>query len=304
MEFIKQVLSHDNMRAAWEEVAKNKGAPGIDDVSIRQWRRKWEENLYTLAGSVWANTYKPSPPKYFSIPKKAGGYRKISILTVNDRVLQRAVLRIVDDFFDMSFLDCSFAFRQGRGLRDAVARIIELRDQGYQWVLDADIDDCFNQLEHKLIKHCFRQTVSDPILNRLVDQWLRAGVKTEDDQRGIAMGGVISPLFCNLVLHQLDRAVILDGRQMVRYADDFCVFARSEAEINQAYLTVEAVLKELKLSYEPHKTRLTNFEQGFSFLGVTFVRDEYSFESNLKHIIVKGAFDEHLFVDYHPQGYD
>lgn len=304
MEFIKQVLSHDNMRAAWDEVAQKKGAPGIDGVSITKWRRKWEENLYTLAGSVWANTYSPSPPKYFTIPKKSGGKRKISILTVTDRVLQRAVLRIVDDFFDMSFLDCSFAFRQGRGLRDAVARIIELRDQGYQWVLDADIDDCFNRLDHRIIKHCFRQTVSDPILNRLVDQWLRAGAASEDGQLGIAMGGVISPLFCNLVLHQLDREMALKGRQMVRYADDFCVFAKTESEINQLYINVNAILKGLNLVYEPHKTRLTNFDEGFSFLGVTFVGNEYRFESNLKHIIVQGAFDEHLFVDYHPEGYD
>jgi group II intron reverse transcriptase/maturase len=291
------------MRAAWEEVSSNKGAPGVDGVSIKHWRRKWEENLYNLTGSVWANTYKPSPPKYFYIPKKSGGRRKISILTVRDRVLQRAVLRIVDDFFEISFLDCSYGYRQGRGLRDAVARIIELRDNGYQWVLDADIDDCFNQLDHQLIKNFFRQTVSDPILNRLVSQWLEAGVKSKEDQVGISMGGVISPLFCNLVLHQLDRAVVLEGWEMVRYADDFCVFARSEGEIREVYQLVEKQLRQLNLRYEPHKTRITTFESGFVFLGVTFVGDQYSFDSNLKHIIVQGAFDDALFVDYHPKGY-
>jgi len=303
MQFIKQVLSHENMRAAWEEVSGNKGAPGIDGVSIKRWRRKWEENLYTLAGSVWANTYKPAPLKSFYIPKKSGGQRKISILTVNDRVLQRAVLRIVDDFFEMSFLDCSYGYRQGRGLRDAVERIIELRDQGYHWVLDADIDDCFNQLDHQWIKDCFRQTVSDPILNRLVAQWLRAGVKSKTDHKGISMGGVISPLFCNLVLHQLDRAVALGGWEMVRYADDFCVFTRSEEELDQVYHAVDSELQKLNLRYEPQKTRRTNFSKGFIFLGVTFLGDEYSFDSNMKHIIVEGKFDENLFVDYHPEGY-
>jgi group II intron reverse transcriptase/maturase len=303
MKFIKQVLSHGNMRAAWEEVAKNKGAPGVDGVSIKRWRRRWEENLYTLAGRVWANTYKPAPPKYFHIPKKSGGFRKIAILTVTDRVLQRAVLRIVDDFFEKSFLDCSYGYRQGRGLRDAVARIIDLRDQGYAWVLDADIDDCFNQLDHRLIRQYFRQTVSDPILNRLVAQWLRAGVRSKRDHKGICMGGVISPLFCNLVLHQIDRAVTLGGWQIVRYADDFCVFARSEEEARRAFDLVGGVLKKLKLQYEPHKTRLTTFEKGFVFLGVTFMGDEYSFDANMKHIIVQGDFDESLFVDYHPEGY-
>jgi group II intron reverse transcriptase/maturase len=304
MRFIKQVLSIDNLRAAWEEVASNQGAPGVDGISIKRWRRNWEENLYKLAESVKANTYQPKPPLNFYIPKKSGGMRKLAIHTVTDRVLQRAVLRIVDDFFDMSFLDCSYGYRQGRGLRDAVAQIIELRDQGYRWVLDADIDDCFNQLDHRLIQHFFRQTVSDPILNRLVAQWLRAGVKSDADKKGISMGGVISPLFCNLVLHQLDRAVTLGGFKMVRYADDFCVFGTTEKEMRQAFEHVGKVLKTLKLSYEPHKTRLTHFERGFVFLGVTFIGDEYHFDANMKHIIVKGAFDESLFVDYHPEGYE
>jgi group II intron reverse transcriptase/maturase len=304
MKFIKQVLSHDNLRAAWEEVAKNTGAPGIDGVSINRWRRRWEENLYNLAGAVWANTYQPAPPKTFLIPKKNGGWRKIAILTVTDRVLQRAVLRIVDDFIDKSFLDCSFGYRQGRGLRDAVARIIQLRDRGYRWVLDADIDDCFNQLDHRLVQSYFRQTVSDPILNRLVAQWLRAGVRSESDHAGICMGGVISPLFCNLVLHQIDRAVIMGGWEMVRYADDFCVFATSETEARAAFKHIGRVLGDLHLHFEPQKTQLTTFDQGFIFLGVTFLGDEYSFESNMKHIIVKGAFDKTLFVDYHPEGYD
>ncbi len=304
MNFIKQVLSHDNMRAAWEEVAQKKGAAGVDGVTIKQWRRKWEENLYTLAGSVWANTYKPAPYRTFNLPKKTGGTRKISILTVNVRVLQRAVLRIVDDFFDMSFLDCSFGYRQGRGLRDAIARIIALRDSGFRFVLDADIDDCFNNLDHHLIKQYFRQTASDPILNRLVEQWLRAGVKSPSDTRGICMGGVISPLFCNLVLHQLDRAVSLKGWQMVRYADDFCVFCETEQETKQVFAAVEVILAKLSLRYEPNKTRLTDFEQGFSFLGVAFLGDEYSFDANMKHIIIKGPYDASLFEDYSPEGYE
>jgi group II intron reverse transcriptase/maturase len=304
MNLIKQVLSHDNMRAAWEEVAQKKGAAGVDGVTIKRWRRNWEENLYTLAGSVWANTYKPASYRTFKLPKKSGGYRTISVLTVNDRVLQRAVLRIVDDFFDMGFFNCSYGYRQGRGLRDAIAHIIALRDSGYRNVLDADIDDCFNNLDHNLIKHYFRQTVSDPILNRLVGQWLRAGVKSPGDTRGICMGGVISPLFCNLVLHQLDRAVSLMGWRIVRYADDFCIFCETAKETQQAFIASENILAKLGLHFEPNKTRLTDFEEGFSFLGVTFLGDEYSFDSNMKHIIIKGPFDGSLFENYIPEGYD
>lgn len=303
MPFIQQVLSFENLSAAWEEIAARKGSPGVDRVSIKRWRRRWEENLYDLSNAVMTNTYQPSPSRTFFIPKKRGGWRKISILTVTDRVLQRAVLRVVDDLFDQGFLDCSYGFRQGRGVRDAVARIIELRDQGFQWVLDADIDDCFNNLDHGLIRHFFRQTVADPILNRLVGQWLRVGASSEADQRGIEMGGVISPLFCNLVLHQVDRVLSQSRWEMVRYADDFCVFTGSETEANQAYDLVGEVLAALHLKYEPHKTRITNFDRGFDFLGGTFIRNEYHFTSNKKRVVIEGDLDNDLFIDYHPEGY-
>ena len=303
MKLIQQVLSHENLSAAWDEVAAKKGAAGVDRVSIKRWRRRWEENLQNLALAVMTNTYQPSPSRTVCIPKKKGGWRRISILTVTDRVLQRAVLRVVDDCFDHGFLDCSYGFRQGRGVRDAVSRIIELRDQGYQWVLDADIDDCFNNLDHMLIRHFFRQTVADPILNRLVRQWLRVGASSEEDHRGIEMGGVISPLFCNLVLHQVDRVLSVSGWKMVRYADDFCVFAGSETEVCRAYDIVGEVLAALHLEYEPHKTRITDFDHGFDFLGGTFIRDEYHFTSNKKRVAIEGDLDNDLFIDYHPEGY-
>ena len=303
MRVINQVLSPDNMRAAWEEVAARKGAPGVDQVSIKRWRRAWEENLYNLAHAVRTNTYRPSPPRCFYIPKKSGGRRKIAILTVTDRVLQRAVLRIVDDFFDQGFFQCSYGYRKGLGARQAVARIIELRDQGYQWVLDADLDDCFNQLDHRLIKRFFRQTISDPIANRLVDLWLRAGSQNINDHKGIVLGGVISPLFCNLVLHQLDREVAMAGWEMVRYADDFCVFSQWEKEIRKIYQHIGHALSGLHLRYHPRKTRITHFSRGFDFLGVNFLRDQYSFISTQKKIVVNGGFDEELFIDYFPKGY-
>jgi len=303
MSLIKQVLSFENLSSAWEEVASKKGAPGVDRISIRRWRRHWEEHLYDLSYEVLTNTYQPSPSKKFYIPKKKGGWRRISILTVTDRVLQRAVLRVVDDLFDYGFLDCSFGFRQGRGVRDAVTRIIERRDQGFTWVLDADIDDCFNNLDHTLIWHFFRQTIADPILNRLVGQWLRVGASSEKDHRGIEMGGVVSPLFCNLVLHQVDRILSVSDWKMVRYADDFCVFTMSEEETYHAYELVHDVLNALHLQYEPRKTRITNFDHGFDFLGGTFIRDEYHFTSNKKRVVVEGDLDNDLFIDYHPEGY-
>jgi len=118
------------MRAAWEEVAEKKGAAGVDDVSIKRWRRNWEERLVNLAAAVRANTYRPRRLRRFSVPKPDGSLRHLAILTVTDRVLQRAVLRVLDDRFDRQFLDCSYGYRPGRGVRDAVAAIIQHRDAG------------------------------------------------------------------------------------------------------------------------------------------------------------------------------
>jgi group II intron reverse transcriptase/maturase len=300
---INQVLSIDNLRVAWDEVASKKAAPGIDGVTVARWRRNWEDNLVNLAYAVKSNTYTPLPPKYCYIPKKTGGYRQISIISVTDRVIQRAVLRVIDKIFDKAFLECSYGFRSGRGVRQAVARIIELRDLGYKWLVDADIYDCFNQLDHALIKHFFRQTISDPILNRLTAQWLEAGNRQKTSKVGITVGGVISPLYCNIMLHNLDREVTSAGWHMVRYADDFCIFTRSESGAKRVYQSAEKLLHALRLRYNPKKTNITHFNCGFRFLGVSFLRDSYHFDSQHKRISIKGGFDENLFIDYFPKGY-
>lgn len=290
------------MRAAWEEVAENKGAPGVDAVSIKRWARKWEENLITLTRAARTNTYRARKPKRFSILKKDGTLRRISILTVTDRVLQRAVLRAVDDAFDREFLDCSYGYRMGRGVRDAVPRILEYRDSGLRWVLDADIDNCFESLKHDLILDLVRERVDDPLITVLLKQWLKAGANAQG--KGIPLGGVISPLLCNICLHRLDLALIDSGYALVRYADDFCIFCPRRVETEAALQRTGQVLQTLELHLEPHKTSITNFDEGFDFLGVHFYRDTYSFNAQEKKVEVKGGFDPELFYDYVPEGYE
>ncbi len=292
------------MRAAWEEVAEKKGASGIDAVSIRRWRRNWEERLVNLAAAVRANTYKPRRPRRFYVPKPDGSLRQLSILTVTDRVLQRAVLRVVDDHFDRRFLDCSYAYRPGRGLRDAVHTILQYRDAGLKWVLDADIDECFDSLDHGLLMRFVREEIDDPVVLRLIEQWLRAGRRNPERAVGIPLGAVISPLLCNVYLHRLDLALTELGYSPVRYADDFCVFCLSHKEAESAWQDTENILAMLKLRLEPSKTAITHFDEGFDYLGVHFYRDTYSFICENKRIEVKGGFDRWLFYDYVPDGYE
>jgi group II intron reverse transcriptase/maturase len=301
--WIDQVLDPDNLRLAWEEVAERKGAAGIDRVSIKRWRRNWEERLVELALAVKTNTYTPRRLRRFSIPKKDGTRRQLAILTVTDRVLQRAVLRVVAEVFDRRFYPCSFGYRSGRGVRDAVPLILAYRNEGRQWVLDADIDNCFGSLDLALIRQFFAEEIHDPIVLRLLDQWLAIGDEIGKTETGIALGSVLSPLFCNLVLHRLDYALSGAGFFPVRYADDFCVFCANRAEAENARELARDVLALLHLRLEPAKTRITHFDEGFDFLGVHFHRDAYSFICRKKRVEVKGGFDREVLFDYVPDGY-
>ncbi len=302
MRLIDRILQPDNMRQAWEEVSKRDGTPGVDRVSVRRWRRNWEERLVNLAAAVRANTYRPSPLRHRWIPKKDGGRRRISVLTLTDKVLQRAVLQVLDDVFERRFLSCSYAYRPKRSLYNAVGAIIRYRDRGFGWVLDADIDGFFDNIDHQLLMTFIREDVTDPIVLRLIEGWLKVYVGNKERPKGIPLGGVISPLLSNVYLHRMDCALVQARWPLVRYADDFVTPTRSEARAYQAEEVVAEILAPLRLSLNEAKTRVVSFEEGFDFLGVRFYRDTYSYLWEDKQIKVKGDFSW-LFYRYGPEGY-
>ena len=299
---IEQILAQHNLEDAWNDVSARKGAPGSDGVSVKRWGRNWEERLVDLRRAVMANTYKPAPLERYTIPKKSGGYRHLVNLTVTDKVLQRAVLNVLDNVFDPLFLPCSYGYRKGRSTADAVETICAHRDAGFVWVLDADIDECFDSLDHALLMAFIREQVHDPIVLRLIAGWLRVGRRDPDIARGIPLGAVISPLLCNVYLHRLDVALVSAGWLLVRYADDFVVLCRTEEEARAARSDAAAALASIKLQLEPRKTAVTNFEAGFDYLGVHFERDEYTYFWEGKRITVEGDFPDFIFA-YGP-GYE
>jgi len=299
---IEQILAQHNLEDAWNDVSARKGAPGSDGVSVKRWGRNWEERLVDLRRAVMANTYKPAPLERYTIPKKSGGYRHLVNLTVTDKVLQRAVLNVLDNVFDPLFLPCSYGYRKGRSTADAVETICAHRDAGFVWVLDADIDECFDSLDHALLMAFIREQVHDPIVLRLIAGWLRIGRRDPDIARGIPLGAVISPLLCNVYLHRLDVALVSAGWLLVRYADDFVVLCRTEEEARAARSDAAAALASIKLQLEPRKTAVTNFEAGFDYLGVHFERDEYTYFWEGKRITVEGDFPDFIFA-YGP-GYE
>jgi len=300
---ISRVLAWENLCDAWERVADNRGAPGIDRVSIRRFARHWEENLRRIRDLVRSNRYRPAKLRRIAIPKRSGGQRLLSIPTVGDRVLQRAVLNVLDDIFEPRFLDCSYGYRVGRSLRDAVAAILRHRDRGLVWVLDADIDECFDSLDHGMLIGFLAEEIEDPVVMGLIQGWLRLGRRYRHPDRGIPLGMPLSPLCCNVYLHRLDWALVRNRWALIRYADDFVVCCASQAQAGRAREVVARVLEQLRLRLEPRKTRITSFDEGFDYLGVRFYRDGYSFLWREKRFEVRGPTPRWLW-GYMPMGYE
>jgi len=301
MTLLSRALAPANLRAAWAEVAANEGAAGVDDVTVVAWARDWEARLVALADDVRANRYRPGELRERRVPKASGdGLRLLRIPTITDRVLQRAVLQVLHPIVEPRFLPCSFGYRPRRGVPDAVRAISRLRRQGYTWVLDADIDDFFNQIDHATLHAFLDEDLPDNSLLPLIAAWNKVDPLTPSADCGIPMGSPLSPLLANVYLHRLDVAVTAAGFPMVRYADDFIVLAAWPEGRAAAYARVGEALAALKLRYEPHKTRLADFETGFDFLGVHFEQTWYWYHYGDKRIEVRTDDDDHLLDRFTP----
>jgi group II intron reverse transcriptase/maturase len=270
-------FSMEALTRAWRAVRANGGGPGVDGVDIARFEARLEEELTTLSRELRAGTYQPRPALRIFIPKPQGGLRPMAIWALRDRVAQRAVYEALLPFFEPMFLDCSHGFRPGRSVETAVEAVKKARDAGRRWVLDADIQDCFERIDPRRLMERVRARVRDRRLVRLVERWVFAGLLQADGRiraAGAAQGGVLSPLLANIYLHSFDQTIIKHGFYLVRYADDFVIMCRSQNEALRAQQVAEQALHALGLKLHPHKTRIVSFDQGFKFLGYFFVRDE------------------------------
>jgi group II intron reverse transcriptase/maturase len=259
---------------AWRNVRRNRGAAGIDKVSVRMFEQNLEANLDRLMRELKQGTYKPLPARRVYIPKDAKGtkFRPLGIPAVRDRVAQEVLRRLLNPIFEAKFHDHSYGFRPGRSCHDAVEQVLRLERQGYRHVLDADISGFFDNLSHSAIMRELSHVVADGNILRLVERFLKAGVmeggKFRPTRVGTPQGGVVSPLLANIALNVLDWRLHESGYRFVRYADDFVVLCRSEDEAKEALALVEQLLADrLGLSLSPEKTKVARFHEGFCFLG-------------------------------------
>ena len=273
---ITDVITRAQLKIAWLRVLENQGCAGIDGMNLDKFSSDLLSNLDMLATEVNYGSYRPLPLLRVGIDKKSGGTRILLIPTVRDRVLQTAAAMVLTPLFEAEFEDISFAYRKGRSVNQAIARIEQLRNQGYQWVVDADIQTFFDQVDHKLLIRAVRQLVKDKDILRLIRLWLTMTVVDGNERyrltKGVPQGAPISPLLANLYLDQLDEALLDNKFQLIRYADDFVILCKSQKRAEQALQLTGDVLKLLRLCFNQRKTGITHFNRGFRFLGVDFVR--------------------------------
>ena len=260
------------MLRAFRNVKRNRGAAGVDKVSIRMFESNLDENLAALMRDLKSGEFQPRPLRRVYIPKSDGKQRPLGIPAVRDRVAQEVIRLLLTPVFDPLFHDHSFGFRQGRNCHQAVETVLTLWHQGYRHVVDADIKGFFDNIPHPVIMAAVAAEIADGNILRLVERFLKAGVMedgaVQPTKVGTPQGGVISPLLANIVLNHLDWRLHEAGYLFVRYADDFVVLARSAQQAEEALQFVDRVVTgDLGLQLSPEKTVVTSFRKGFTFLG-------------------------------------
>ena len=259
------------MLDAFRSVKRNRGAAGVDRVSIQMFEANLNENLLALKRELKRGTLQPMPGRRVYIDKGGGKLRPLGIPAVRDRVAQEVLRRLLSPLFEPLFHDDSYGFRPKRSCHDAVRQVKQLQRQGYREVLDADISGFFDHIPHAVIMRGLANVVADGNILRLVQRFLRAGVLEEGVIRsttvGTPQGGVLSPLLANIALNFLDWHLDEHRFRFVRYADDFVVLCRTPRRVQEARELVQQKLTELGLTLSPEKTHVTNFRKGFSFLG-------------------------------------
>ena len=280
-DLLEKMLDRDNLNRAFKKVKANKGAPGIDGMTVENAPEWLKEHKGELLESIRNGKYKPSPVRRKEIPKPDGGVRKLGIPTVIDRIIQQAIAQVLIPIYEPTFSDGSYGYRPNRSAQDAIRKVRDFAEEGYRYAVCLDLSKYFDTLNHELLMNMLRETIHDKRLIDLIKKYLKSGVmengvvvKTEE---GSPQGGNLSPLLANIYLDRFDKEFEGRGVKVIRYADDIVLLAKSQRAAERLLETSSRYLeKKLKLKVNTEKSRAVSVYsiRNFKFLGFALGRNK------------------------------
>lgn len=276
MRLIEQILEVNNVRTALEKVITNKGAAGIDGMKVEDLRDYMNANWKSIKQSILERSYKPAPVRRVEIPKPNGGVRKLGIPTVVDRTLQQSIVQILTPVFEAEFQENSYGFRPGRSCEQAVLKLLEYLNEGYDWIVDIDLEKFFDNVPQDKLMSYVGRVIHDPDTESLIRRYLKSGVMEngmyEATELGTPQGGNLSPLLSDVMLNELDKELVNRGLRYVRYADDCVIAVGSSASANRVMHTVTKWIEQkLGLKVNATKTHVCRPSQ-LRYLGFGFYK--------------------------------
>ena len=274
MELLEEILNPNNLNKAYKKVVANKGVAGIDGITVEEEFDYLKENGDRIKNQIRKRRYKPQPVKRVQIPKENGKMRNLGIPTVTDRIIQQAIFQVISPIFEKQFNDNSFGFRPGKSCEQAVIKALEYLNDGYEWIVDIDLEKFFDTVNQDKLITIIGKTITDGDVVSLIRKYLSAGVMEKGIVKptyvGTPQGGNLSPLLSNIMLNELDKELETRGLNFVRYADDCIILVKSEKAANRVLTSITKFIeKKLGLKVNAEKSKVTRPTQtkylGFSF---------------------------------------
>lgn len=295
-DIITKILDRENLNLAFKNVKANKGASGIDELSIEETEKFIKEHKNQIVWQLYNRKYQPQPVRRVEIPKPNGGVRKLGIPTVLDRVIQQAMVQVLAPIFEPYFSEYSYGFRPNRCCQMAIIKALEYFNDGYEWVVDIDLEKFFDNVPHDKLLRMVSDVVKDGNVISLVNKFLKAGVMVqgnyEDTIIGTPQGGPLSPLLSNIMLNKLDKELEARGLHFTRYADDTIIVVRSEKAANRVVKSITHFIeKKLGLKVNVTKTKVCK-PNDLKYLGFGFYKGKEW--NSIPHIDSKKKFQRNL----------
>lgn len=277
MELIEVITSKENLNRAYKKVVANKGASGIDGISVEELGDYIRKNKDTIVASIRNRTYIPKPVRRVYIPKDNGKKRPLGIPTALDRTIQQAIAQPLSDIYEKIFSEYSYGFRPGRSCHNAIKQALEYLNDGYEWVIDIDIEQFFDKVNHDKLIQILREQINDSTTLNLVRKYLKAGVMENGLEKatktGVPQGGPLSVVCSNIYLDKLDKELEQRGLRFTRYADDVLIFTKSEEAANRVKKSISSWLeRKLFLKVNEAKTKVVRPTRS-KYLGFTFLKN-------------------------------